>query len=390
MPASPRNDQSLPAESSQVRVSLENVAHGGWCVGRVEGKVVFVSGGLPGEVVDVEITQRTTRFDRGQVVAVVSAVPGRREPPCPIASQCGGCQWQHAEPELQRALKTDVVRDQLSRLAGITWDGEVEAVAPEWHWRTRNRYAVSGATIGFRQRRSHAVVALPAQGCRIAVAGPAPAELARLAGAAGEVEVTSGMTTTVRADAQVVSGPHDPHFIVAGKQFLARGFWQPHVSAPQVLTATVLELLAPEPGEFAVDMYCGAGLFSAALIEAGCRVVGIEASRTAVADARRNVAQAKFLVGSLPRDLARLPADPSIVVLDPPREGAGAAVVRAIADQTPRAVAYVACDPAALARDLATFQDHGYRASVIRSFDLFPHTHHVECVALLQPIGRGA
>jgi tRNA/tmRNA/rRNA uracil-C5-methylase (TrmA/RlmC/RlmD family) len=163
-----------------------------------------------------------------------------------------------------------------------------------------------------------------------------------------------------------------------------------HPAAATVLVDAVLAGLAPQPGERAFDLYCGVGLFAGALVDAGAQVWGLESGRAAVAAARRNLAdaghRARFTAEDVERALPRLPEDVDLVVLDPPRSGAGKQVVREIIRRRPRAIAYVACDPAALARDLAVAAQHGYAATSIRGFDLFPMTQHVECVAILEPV----
>jgi tRNA/tmRNA/rRNA uracil-C5-methylase (TrmA/RlmC/RlmD family) len=175
------------------------------------------------------------------------------------------------------------------------------------------------------------------------------------------------------------------------------GFWQVHPGAAQALLDAVLTATSPEAGERALDLYCGVGLFAvglAARVGTEGTVLGVESEPRAVADARRNVhdlpqvrlvrdrvedALAGYLVGRV-----------EVVVLDPPRTGAGRAVLDRVLALGPRVVAYVACDPAALARDVAIAADAGYRLSALRAFDLFPMTHHVECVATLVPCGQGA
>ncbi|MBB1575966.1 MAG: class I SAM-dependent RNA methyltransferase [Propionibacterium sp.] len=369
-------------------VELERVAHGGVVVGRADGKVVFVTGGLPGERVAVEITEQGKRFDRGRVVRVLRPSPGRVEPPCPIAGKCGGCDWQHASHELQLDLKTAIVAEQLSRLAGIAWDGRVEAVQPTTGWRTRMRYATRGSQVGLRGRRSHEVVPLPPEGCLMAVPGPSPAQLCELGAGAQSLSVIHASDgISVLADGRVLAGSSWVHEQVGPFSFqvAASGFWQVHPRAAEILLAAVIEGLRPQSGESALDLYCGSGLFAAGLDQAGARVFGVELNRQAVANARLNVPRGRFLALPLERALHRLPSEVDLVVLDPPRRGAGAAIVARVADLAPRAIAYVACDPASLARDVAGFALHGYQLRWIRAFDLFPMTHHVECVAVLEP-----
>ncbi|AQP46997.1 hypothetical protein BW730_05160 [Tessaracoccus aquimaris] len=369
---------------------LGGVAHGGFVVARDEEKVVFVTGGLPGELATVEITERGKRFDRGRVVEVLEPAAGRIEPPCPIAGECGGCDWQFADQETQLDLKTAVVAEQLRRLAGIEWDGRVEAVPGGLTgWRTRLRFAVDGrGRLGFRARRSHQVIPLPEQGCLIA-ADPPYDEAREVAEPGQEVIVAIGTDSATSLGPRLGIGDDPVHERVLGRDFDvdADGFWQVHREAPETLTRAVLDGLDPRRGESALDLYCGVGLFAGALVDAGCDVLGVESGRRAVAQARRNVPQARFSAAPLERALHDLPGSVDLVVLDPPRKGAGASVVRAVAAAGPRAVAYVACDPSALARDLAYFAEQGYAPTSIRGFDLFPMTQHIECVAILMPQG---
>jgi tRNA/tmRNA/rRNA uracil-C5-methylase (TrmA/RlmC/RlmD family) len=169
-----------------------------------------------------------------------------------------------------------------------------------------------------------------------------------------------------------------------GRDFAVHGFWQVHPAAADTLATAVVDALQPQPGERALDLYAGAGLFAAALDDAGCAVVAVEGSRLGAADCAANVPAATVHHGDVAEVLDTVDGA-DVVVLDPPREGAKAAVVGAICALRPRAVAYVACDPAALARDVATFAQHGFALTALRAFDLFPMTHHVECVAVLTP-----
>jgi len=344
------------------------VAHGGHCVARVptedgSSRVVFVRHAIPGERVVLEVTEGTDgdRFWRADAVEVLAASPDRVSPPCPFAGpgRCGGCDFQHVDLARQRALKADVVREQLSRLAGLDVEVTVEEVPglpPHEHdglrWRTRQRYvALPDGRRGLRQHRSHEVIEV--DDCLIAGA-PATHEV------------------------------HGVRFEVA-----ADGFWQVHPGAPEVLVDTVLDLLAPQPGESVLDLYAGVGLFARFLADAvGATgsVTAVEGDRDACVHAGVNVPGAEVLTGDVAAVLTGIRAAPvDLVVLDPPREGARREVVEAVTARRPRAVAYVACDPAALARDVAIFAEQGYGLERLRSFDLFPMTHHVECVALLVP-----
>jgi tRNA/tmRNA/rRNA uracil-C5-methylase (TrmA/RlmC/RlmD family) len=369
-------------------VEVGPVGHGGFCVARHEGRVVFVRHALPGEQVTVQVTEgeEGSRFLRADAVQVHRASPDRVSPPCPFSGPgaCGGCDFQHVALPAQRALKAAVVGEQLRRLAGIDREVVVEAVPGDeqgLRWRTRLQLAVDHrGRQGLRRHRSHEVV--PVDDCRIA------RHDARVVVEGQPVE--DGTVTE-----QVSTGAGDHDFEVA-----ADGFWQVHPGAPRVLVETVLELLAPRPGERCLDLYAGVGLFSAYLADA----VGVTGSLVAVEGDRRAAQLAEQNLGLVPAavevitgSVDRVLVDPvnhvdlldtvDVVVLDPPREGARRAVVEQVVARTPRAVAYVACDPAALARDVAIFAEHGYTLSSLRAFDLFPMTHHVECVALLERSG---
>ncbi|WP_392390581.1 class I SAM-dependent RNA methyltransferase [Nocardioides sp. L-11A] len=351
-------------------VEVGPVAHGGHCVARVEERVVFVRHALPGERVVLEITEGTEgdRFWRGDAVEVLTPSPDRVPAPCPYAGpgRCGGCDLQHVALPAQRELKARVVREQLLRVARIEVDVVVEAVPGDeegLHWRTRQRYvALPGGARGMRKHRSHDVVAVDA--CLL--------------------EAPDGPSYDVRGHAfEVTTAPGE-----------GASFWQVHPGAPEVLVDAVLDALGPRPGESALDLYAGVGLFSRFLAEAvgpTGSVAAVEGDRTASALSERNCPGVLACGGDVGAVLADgLPdawARADLVVLDPPRTGAKRAVVEQVVAREPRAVAYVACDPSALARDVAIFAEHGYRLASLRAFDLFPMTHHVECVALLTRTG---
>ncbi len=390
------------------------VAHGGHCVARHGGRVVFVRHALPGERVRAVVTEGDARssFWRADAVEILTASPDRVPAPCRWAGpgRCGGCDWQHASTECQRGLKAVVVREQLQRLAGIDRDVVVEEVpgAPGGlSWRTRVQYAVDDAgRPGLRAHRSHQVV--PVDWCRIAHPGvvaaavtdqvwPAGSSVGVVVSAGtGERLVLGGPSTgpaqvTERVRATVGGVVLERAFHVRGG-----GFWQVHPGAATTLVETVMAGLAPAPGESALDLYAGVGLFAAFLAGAvgpQGRVTAVETDPGASADARANVAG---LVDSARVRVERGRVDhvlrrphlrrADLVVLDPPRSGAGKAVVELLSRVQARRIAYVACDPAALARDLRWFGERGYRLGDLRAFDLFPMTHHVECVAVLEPI----
>jgi tRNA/tmRNA/rRNA uracil-C5-methylase (TrmA/RlmC/RlmD family) len=417
-----RAEQPASLVGERYLVTVGDLAHGGHCVARHEGRVIFVRHALPGEQVLVEVTEggETSRFLRGDAVDVQAASPDRVPPPCPLARPdgCGGCDFQHVALPAQRELLAGVVREQLQRLAGLDVPVVVEPVPGDHDgldWRTRVRFASDQrGRLGLRKHRSHEVV--PLEHCPIADPG-LPAVLDHAWPGATSVEaIVSGaderLVVVEPSGRDRVSTPPpvlaEGMLTTAGDRLRGRtyvtepalgrlwrvtnaGFWQVHPGAAEVLTGTAVQMLAPRPGETALDLYSGVGLFAGALAEAvgpDGSVVAVEGDRRAVKDARRNLhdlPQVHLRQGRVERALADLSNPVDLALLDPPRSGARRAVVEQVARLTPRAVVYVACDPAALARDVATFADHGYALDQLRAFDIFPMTHHVECVALLTP-----
>ena len=390
--------------TDDVEVEVGAVAHGGHCVARHDGRVVFVRHAVPGERVRVHLTESApdARFWRGDAVEVLEASPHRVVPPCPFSGpgRCGGCDWQHVDVAEQRRLKAAVVAEQLHRMAGIDREVVVEAVpgdAEGLGWRTRVQYAVDAeGRAGLRAHRSHEVVAVDR--CRIAHdLVDATGATRRLWPGSERVEVVASVgsgETQVRAEPSV-GAPADQAVTehAAGRTWRVSsgGFWQVHPGAADVLVAAVLEGLRPRTQDNALDLYAGVGLFAGALAEAGCRVVAVESDRRAAADARVNLADLGVRVEGVAVDrFLRRPVAhrADLVVLDPPRSGAGRRVVEELVRVRPRALAYVACDPAALARDLSSFGERGYALTGLRAFDLFPMTHHVEAVAILRRAPR--
>jgi tRNA/tmRNA/rRNA uracil-C5-methylase (TrmA/RlmC/RlmD family) len=370
----------------RIELTVGPPAHGGHCVARESGLVVFVRHALPGERVVAEVTEVHRGYLRADAVEVLEASPDRVAAPCPYAHPdgCGGCDLQHATAAAQREWKAAVVREQLARLAGVSSDLEVRALPGGLlDWRSRVRYTVDAAgRAGLLKHRSHEVV--PIERCLIA--HPSIQALPVLS----EKWPEDSVSTVASSAGEVVVGPGAVHERAVGREWTlpADVFWQVHPAAADTLASAVLELLEPRPDETAWDLYGGAGLFAAALASAGARVTLVESSAAATAAARSNLdgpPQVEVVSARVEQALRRLTGPVDLVVLDPPRSGAGASVVRAVVAARPRAVAYVACDPAAFARDVGTFREAGWQLAEVRAYDCFPMTHHIECVGLLAP-----
>jgi tRNA/tmRNA/rRNA uracil-C5-methylase (TrmA/RlmC/RlmD family) len=413
-------------EGDLVEVTVGPPAHGGHCVARIggpHGRVVFVRHALPGERVTVEVTELHRGYLRGDAVEIHEASADRVTPPCPYAHPggCGGCDLQHVANRAQLDWKAAVVREQLARPGGLS-PAQIDELSVRVRplpggtlgWRSRVRYAVDAAgRAGLLRHRSHEVV--PIDRCRIALpvlqeldvtsrVWPAEAAVGVVASTGGDVSILAHPAGTGvpgddprdqsgDSDGPALAGRAEVLEVAAGRrwQVPVEGFWQVHPAAADTLVAAVLDLLEPAAGETAWDLYGGAGLFAAAVAErTRARVTVVESAPVGVAAARANLADlagVEVVAAKVDAALARrrITGPVDVVVLDPPRTGAGGRVVRGIAAADPRAVAYVACDPAAFARDVATFAEVGWRLAELRAFDCFPMTQHVECVALLVP-----
>ena len=385
-----------------IELTIEKVAHGGHFIARHDGAVIFVRHAIPGEKCTIEITSTGSSFNRADVVAVTEPSEFRVDPPCRYSHRmgCGGCDFQHITAAHQRTLKSHVITEQFSRIAKKEISVEVEEVGQSLGWRTRAIATTNrNGKLGFYKSRSHSIA--PVDKCLICVDGMNFSEISSRE-LKGDVRVEISASTTgersialapTRGEekARLTEGPAVLHEVVAGRtlEVSHESFWQSHIKAPEVLTAAVLDFAQFQPGEHVLDLYGGVGLFTAAIIDlvgVSGHVDLIEGSKVATEDARRNFSafnNVTIATGDVAKLLPRVSAA-DVVVLDPPREGAGKDVISLITALNPRAIVYVACDPAALARDTAYLEDHSYSLASLRAFDLFPMTHHIECVALYE------
>jgi tRNA/tmRNA/rRNA uracil-C5-methylase (TrmA/RlmC/RlmD family) len=355
------------------------VGHGGICIAHApDGRAVFVRHSLPGERVRAHVTEERPSYLRADAVEIVTPSPHRVSPPCRWAGpgRCGGCDWQHVDLDEQRRLKASVITQQLARIAGIDREVDVEAVPGDengLHWRTRLRLAVDAdGTAGLHRHRSHEIERI--DDCLLAHPDlPVASVLSQTwPGNDGVDLATSDVESALGREWRIPEG----------------GFWQVHPGAPAALAGAVVEYADVGPSDTCLDLYCGVGLFAGVIapIASSGRVVGVESAASAAAAARSNLADLDNVTihtGRVDRWLKHSkPVGADVVILDPPRKGAGRGVVDGIAAARPRRVVHVACDPASLARDVSLFAGHGYRLESLRAFDLFPMTAHVECVAL--------
>ncbi|MCT9871810.1 class I SAM-dependent RNA methyltransferase [Paenarthrobacter aurescens] len=444
----------LPASENQggagteLVVDIGPIAHGGHFVTRHEGRVIFVRHAIPGEKARIRLTDSgdSSRFWRADVVEVLEASPDRVphfwKPADSLAAwgrggpPVGGAELGHISLQRQRALKGEVLTEQLKRLAGLDLTTEVEAVGDNHDgglgWRTRAGFAVTTkGRLGMHAHRSDVVlpikemplalpgvnglklwdldlsgiarveVAVPANGSRpLILLAPeestSPKRLhSILSQLPHDVSVASfdpskGEVLQLRGRTWVQESAAGHEYRVTGE-----GFWQIHKDAPDTLVGAVTDYLSGggylQPGAAVADLYAGAGLFTAPLADAvgvTGSVLSVEGAPGTSRDARKNLhgqPQVEIVQGRVERVLHQRARSFDSVVLDPPRAGAGKAVVKQLMATGPRAIAYVSCDPASFARDLGYFHQGGWRLESLRAFDLYPNTHHLETVGLIVP-----
>ncbi len=376
-------------------VEISSLAAGGDGVGRLpDGRVVFVPWSAPGDRLKVRLTEEKRRFTRGRIREILSPGPNRREPPCPVAGQCGGCRWQHLDYAAQLDAKATILRDAIERIAGLTVPGELEIVpSPELGYRGRARVLAEGGLIGFRKLQSHDVCGI--RHCPVLTEGldgmlaeiasdpPAgPAEWLLAQGDDGHVSVrTRG--PGARADAITLELAGDKLRIGPGV------FFQANAHLRERLAQAVHG--AAGSGQLALELYAGAGFFTLGLARRFHKVVAVELAKRAVRDLEHNLRAAGVAdhVEVQARDagdaLAKPPegAPPDVVVLDPPRTGLPKRGAQALGALGAPRVVYLSCDPATLARDLRTLAEHGYHLEDLQAFDLFPQTSHLESLAVM-------
>ena len=387
--------RDLQSSAMSIEVRAEKMAAGGDAIARMaDGRVAFVRGALPNELVAIEVVQSNKDFVRAEVVDVIEPAASRVVPPCPAhAAGCGGCTWQHVDAAAQLELKTAVVIEALKRTGRIA-DPMVsvgESVSP-WAYRTTLRLATGTDRLGLRGRHSHDVVELG--GCP--VSHPLLEELLTVVRVRGQGEVSLRVSAAtgersawvVDGDVELLDVPSDVgigpgalvHEVIGGvrMQVSAASFFQSGPAAAELLLAAVREASGASFGAHTViDAYGGIGLFASAVD--GAHVSVVEGSAAACADAVVNLAgrRAKVVHSTVER---WKPRRADLVIADPSRSGLGRQAVSVLcATEAPRIV-LVSCDPVSLARDAGLLRDQGYEHTQSTVFDLFPQTHHVEVV----------
>jgi 23S rRNA (uracil1939-C5)-methyltransferase len=429
-------------------IEIESLANGGDGVGRLaDGRVAFVPLSAPGDIVRVTIEDDRGSYVRAAIDSIEEASSARAEPPCPYFGVCGGCQWQHVSREAQLEAKTGIVRDALDRIAHVGADtvlSDCEDASSDYGYRNKVELRVGTSAgkleLGFTRRDSNELV--PVERCLLMadsyqellpsvrgalrfLAGRESLDLVRVglrtafntrdvqvalwttpspfprSIAGTTLEQATGANSVVRvisADSAETRSVKNVERL-AGKAWWserlgglrlsasAPSFFQVNTSAAERLSKLVVEAAAPEESDEVVDLYAGVGTFTIPLAEYA-HVAAIESSRWALGDLRHNLERAQVPADVMGGDAAYSISEVhscDVALVDPPRAGLAESVICDLAGLSPRRIVYVSCDCATLARDVERFGRLGYGLTSVAPIDLFPNTHHVESVAVLEP-----
>jgi 23S rRNA (uracil1939-C5)-methyltransferase len=427
-------------------LKVESLDHEGRGVARRDGKVVFIEGALAGETVTCSVYRKKPAFEMANVGAILQESPYRVAPRCPHFGTCGGCSLQHLDARAQVAVKQRILEDNLQRIGNVRPEVLLPAIhGPDWGYRHRARFTVrhvakkGGVLVGFHERKSSYVADM--RSCEVV-----PPRISRLivplrelltgmvrrdripqielaVGAAADVLVFRVLEPLPDSDLAALrefaqghavevwlqpKGPDtaapfepaapEPLYYALPEfdlrlEFSPTDFTQVNHAVNAVLVRRAMQLLDPRPGERVADFFCGLGNFSLALARRGARVLGVEGSAGLVSRAAHNArvngleSLTEFRVANLfeatPEWLAGLGRFDRMLI-DPPRDGA-VELVKALGDDAPSRIVYVACSPSTLARDAAVLvQAKGYRLAAAGVANMFPHTSHVESIALFE------
>ena len=396
--------EQTPTRGQLLTLDLVSWGRLGEAMADYEGRPVFVFGGIPGERVVAQVLRVHRKYVSARVTQVLEPSPDRVEPPCPYFGVCTGCQWQHVGYSRQLAVKREKVVDALERVGGFH-DPPVAPVAPSSHqygYRNHARFTIgSGGSLGFVNRETREFVRI--DDCMLMHPGVNEL-LTRIQDNGGEttqLSIRAGRSTgdylvqpyLGNPDLELTTGQKHYLDAVDGRKFQVSSpsFFQVDVDQTSQMVEVVRRSLGLKPGDILLDAYAGVGTIAILLAPYVGRVMAVEESSAAVADARENAAgldNVEFLLGKTEDVLLRLPHRPDVVVLDPSRSGCRPAALNNLIQLAPTRVAYVSCDAETLARDLKVLCESAYTLKEVVPLDMFPQTHHVECVALLELAAR--
>jgi len=422
-------DELLP------EVRIIDLGHDGRGVGKVNGFTIFIPGVLPGEMVRARLIKKKKHFGEALPEEILDQSPHRREPPCPVYPECGGCQLQHMEYPFQVEFKKDRLNQALYRIGEVKSfpSPKVFAANKEWGYRNKATYHLQGNRVGFFGQKSRRVI--PHEKCALL-----PTEANQIKRGIEELfqskRFSAGKDLTVRT-----SFSHKQSLLILGSTIKTQGSWESIINPlkektpdligiyqqgkgkkgghliwgkgkveekmgnytfqlgpetffqvnpeqREVLLKKIREIVQDRGFKKIADLYSGAGAFGINLTDIVEKVMAIEISREAVEEGIRlaeekNLENVEFHQGEVEKEFSKLPRDLDCVLLDPPREGCHPSVLQLIEEKNVKSLIYISCNPSTLARDIAVLRPNGYGVETIDLIDMFPQTYHVECLVLM-------
>ena len=381
-----------------MRVTIEKLVYGGAGLARTEQGVVFVPRTAPGDVVEVDLVERKADYAVARVTALLEPSADRQSPTCPNYDSAGCCHWQHIRYPRQLEIKEAILRETIQRTGRISWDAPIPVLSgPELHYRLRASFHVHKRTLGFVEERSHRVVAIP----ECSALSP---ELNAFIPQGNEI--LAGQDMTEVREVHAISGP--PVLATFGRKRVGQGPARINVKDcifdlhPDAFFQTNRYLLAgfldsvlnnATGATRVLDLFCGSGFFTVPLANVAGEVLGVESSRAGVKQARFNAtlnqkANTRFFEGSVEEALKSSPdLRPDLIVMNPPRTGAGREVAGLAAGLGAERLVYVSCNPSTFAREAPAIIARGYALESLTLVDQFPNTYHIEMVAVFRKVG---
>ena len=391
-------------KGQQLTLTLDSWGRQGEAMAQFDGQNIFVLGGIPGERVVAEVVSVRRRYAAARVLEVLEPSPARVSPPCPYYGECTGCQWQHVDYREQLAVKREKVVDALERVGGIS-GVEVAPVLPsprQFGYRNHARFTIGpSGELGFVHKETRRFVRI--DNCMLMHNGvnKTLAGLQDRCAETTQLSIRAGMETGDVLVQPTLLNPGIP-FATGQKTYLesvdghrfrvaSPSFFQVNVEETAQLVRLVRRILDLNAGDVLLDAYTGVGAFAVLLAPSVKKVIAVEESAAAMVDARENARgldNIELITGKVEDVLPDLEQAPTVAILDPPRSGCHTRTLQSLIVLGPDRVAYVSCDPETLARDLKLLCENAYTLESVNPLDMFPQTHHVECVALLRRNNR--
>jgi len=383
----------------KIKLTVTDITHLGGSIGKCNGKVVFVSYAIPGEVVIASVVQDKKDYLVAEVEEILNPSPYRIRPVCKIFGLCGGCTFQHINYAYQLELKTEIVRDQLQRIGKINNPRVLSPIPAvcNYYYRNRADFSVNrNGALGFKKRNTHKLI--PVEYCHI-VHNRINEILSQLQGRCKNKTHAVTVRYGINTGEWLIQPLLDIHGVPSGQphyreklfgyvfQISSPSFFQANTLQAEKLIEIIEHYIKPRGNEIVIDAYTGVGTFARVLAEKVKKIFAIEESFSAAKDASVNLTKVKnvnYFNEKTENFLSKVSDKVDFVILDPPRIGCAASALELLGNPNFERILYVSCEPSTLARDIGILCTKGFKLIEVQPVDMFPQTFHIECVALLE------